>query len=235
MIRQQGADDSVAFWAIQKDGIIHHAVPDAVCMAVLEYYAFEANSEGQAHALKSFRTLARKGFSDFIYSQVGYNPTGATDVAWVQFHDRVSLAYHTVPDGYFSVFKEIADLLVTMIRQGAELSNKFIPDISVGQHWAKYWKDHNLEVVYGARRQYEHNYPDYFPQALSNPQPAFCYPDDALGEFRKWVRKHYIPTGLPKYLNGKVKQGQIPARQASAALSAFNASPTVKPIKPITH
>lgn len=191
-------------------------------MAVLEYYAFEANSDSQAHALNSYRTLARKGFSDFIYSQVGYNPSGSVDVAWKQFHDRVSLSYHTVPDGYFSIFKEIADLLVTMIREGANLGNKFIPDISVGQMWAKHWKENSLEVVYGERRQYDHNYPTYFPQALSNPQPAYCYPDDALGEFRKWVRKKYVPTDLPKYLNSKVKQGQIPAPQARAAIDAFS-------------
>ncbi|AWC21810.1 hypothetical protein CO731_01263 [Aminobacter sp. MSH1] len=224
IIRQQGLDDSVAFWAVEKDGVIQHAVPDAVCMAVLEYYAFEATSEGQATALRNYRLLARKGFSDFIYSQVGYNPSGAVDVAWKQFHDRVSLSYHTVPDGYFSIFKEIADLLVTMIREGANLGDKFIPDISVGQMWAKHWKENSLEVVYGERRQYDHNYPTYFPQALSNPQPAYCYPDDALGEFRKWVRKKYVPTDLPKYLNGKVKQGQIPAPQARAAIDAFAAT-----------
>ncbi|CEG09808.1 hypothetical protein BN961_03240 [Afipia felis] len=28
-------------------------------------------------------------------------------------------------------------------------------------------------------------YPDYFPQSLPNPQPAYCYPDDALPEFRE--------------------------------------------------
>jgi len=221
IIRENGGDDTVAFWALEKDGVIQHIVPDVVCMAILEYYAFEANTANQAQALKSYRTLARKGFQDFIYSQVGYNPTGAVDIAWRQFHDRVSLSYHTVPDGYFSVFKEIAEVLVTMIRQGANLGNKFIPDISVGSAWAKYWKENSLEIIYGERRQYDHNYPTYFPQALSNPQPAYCYPDDALGEFRKWLRKTYLTVGLPKYLNTKVSQGQIAAKQAAAAIEAF--------------
>lgn len=221
IIRENGGDDTIAFWALEKDGTIHHIVPDVVCMAVLEYYAFEANTASQAQALRSFRVLARKGFEDFIYSQVGYNPSGAVDVAWRQFHDRVSLSYNTVPDGYFSVFKEIAEMLVTMIREGADLGSKFIPDISVGQSWAKHWKDHSLEVVYGERKQYDHNYPSYFPQSLSNPQPAYCYPDDALGEFRKWLRKTYLVVGLPKYLNSKVTQGQIPAKKAAAAIEAF--------------
>ncbi|MEQ9565361.1 MAG: hypothetical protein RLN85_06000 [Pseudomonadales bacterium] len=221
IIRENGGDDTLAFQAVEKEGTVHHIVPDVVCMAILEYYAFEANTASQSQTLKSYRVLARKGFQHFIYSQVGYNPTGSIDIAWRQFHDRVSLSYHTVPDGYFSVFKEIAEVLVTLIREGSDLGSSFIPDISVGQAWARYWKENSLEVVYGERRQYDHNYPNYFPQSLSNPQPAYCYPDDALGEFRKWLRKTYLVSGLPKYLNSKVSQGQIPAKKAAAAIEAF--------------
>jgi hypothetical protein len=220
MVRAQGADDTVAFLAIMKNGTIHHAVPAAVCMAVLEYYAFEAKTDSD-QAAKSYRTLARKGFSDYIYSLVGYNPSGSGSIAWQQFHDRVTLSYHTVPDGYFSVFKEISDILVTMIRKGANLGNTFIPDISVGQHWGKFWAAESLEVLYGERIKYEHNYPLYFPQAASNPQSPYCYPDEALGEFRKWVRETYISKKMPDYLNTKVRQGQIAARQAVAAIDAF--------------
>ena len=220
LVRAQGADDSVAFLAINKNGTIHHAIPSAVCMAILEYYAFEARTESE-QAAKSFRLLARKGFNDFIYSQVGYNPSGLASVAWQQFHDRVGLSYHSVPDGYFSVFKEIADLLVTMIREGATLGSTFIPDISVGIHWGKYWTAESLDIIYGERVKYEHNYPNYFPQSASNPQSPFAYPDDALGEFRKWVREIYLPNKLPSYLNDKVKQGQITAKKANAAVEAF--------------
>ena len=220
LVRAQGADDGVAFIAISKNGTIHHAVPSAVCMAILEYYAFEARSESDT-AANSYRVLARKGFNDFIYAQVGYNPAGTANVAWQQFHDRVSLAYHTVPDGYFSVFKEIADLFVTMIRGGANLGKTFIPDISVGQHWAKFWSAENLEVLYGERIKYEHNYPAYFPQSASNPQPAYCYPDDALAEFRDWVRKEYIAKRMPAYLDQKVREGKIAAPAARRALDAF--------------
>jgi hypothetical protein len=220
MIRAQGADDSVAFVAVPKAGVIHHAVPAAVCMAVLEYYAFEAKSEGD-RALNNFRILARKGFRDFVYAQVGYNPTGDSGIAWRQFHDRVSLNYHTVPDGYFSIFKEIADMFVTLLRAGAELGSTFVPDISVGQHWSKYWTSENLDVVYGPRKKYNHNYPAYFPQSASNPQTPYCYPDDALGEFRKWVREHYFTIKLPVYLSQKVRDGHIPAPKAQAAIEAL--------------
>lgn len=39
------------------------------------------------------------------------------------------------PDGYFSVFKELADITVMLIRSGANLGSSFIPDIGVGQPW----------------------------------------------------------------------------------------------------
>lgn len=222
LVRQQGADDSVAFMAVNKSGTIHHIIPAAVCMAVLEYYAFEARTDNEK-ASNSFRLLARKGFNDFVYAQVGYNPGKSPVVAWQQFHDRVSLSYHTVPDGYFSIFKEIADMFVTMIRGGSKIGKDFIPDISVGMAWAKFWKAENLEVLYGERIQYKHYYPDYFPQSLSNPQPAYCYPDEALGEFRKWVREEYIQKSMPRYLEAKVRDGGLAAPQATAALAAFQA------------
>ena len=148
LVRAQGADDTVAFIAVSKNGTIHHAVPAAVCMAVLEYYAFEARTEGD-QAAKSYRVLARKGFRDFIYAYVGYNPTGESSIAWQQFHDRVTLSYHMVPVGYFSIFKELADIFVMLIRKGANPGPAFVPDISVGQLWAKYWASENLEILYG--------------------------------------------------------------------------------------
>ncbi|WP_042776644.1 hypothetical protein [Sinorhizobium fredii] len=232
IMRARGADDSVAFIAAVKDGTIHHLVPDSVCMAVLEYYAFEANSTAKDHALNSYRVLAGAGFSAFIYQQVGYNPQPSANLAWQKFHDRVSLSYNTVPAGFFSVFKEIADLMVTLIREGADLGNKFIPDISVGMHWGKFWTGNNLDAVYGMRMKYEHNYPDYFPQAMSNPQSPFCYPDDALGEFRKWVRTTYLPKHLPAYIAKKVSEGMIGGSAAQIAIQALNkqSAQIVKPI-----
>ena len=227
LVRDQGADDSIAFRAIDKGGTIHHTVSVAVCMSVLEYYAFEARADNDT-ASKNYRVLARKGLTEFIYSQVGYNPTGQSNVAWQQFHDRVSLSYHTVPDGYFSIFKEVADFFVTLIRQGADLGKSFIPDLSIGSHWSKFWVGENLEIIFGERIKYQHNYPEYFPQSASNPQMAYCYPDDALGEFRKWIREIYIVNKLPTYLSDKVKQGYIAAPRATAALAAFKPSLTLK-------
>lgn len=223
IIRDQGGDDARAFLAIEKDGSIHHAVPEKVCMAVLEYYAFEAAGDQREIAARNYRLLARKSFRDFIYAAVGYNPTNSSTVAWQQFHDRVSLTYHTVPDGYFSVFKELADVMVTLIREGANLGPSFVPDISVGIHWGKHWTDNNLDNVYEPRKKYPHSYPSYFAQSTSNPQPAYCYPDEALPEFRKWMRDVYLKSKLPPYLLGKQKAGEIPAPAVTKALTALSA------------
>jgi len=220
IVREQGYDDSVAFYAVVKDGTINHAVPAHVCMAVLEYYAFESNQSSSQQALKSFRVLAKKGMNDFVYAQVGYNPTGAIDISWKQFHDRVSLSADTVPDGYFSIFREIASLIVPMINAGISVGPQIVPDTSVGQRWGKKWSYENLESVYGMRLKFEHNYPDYFPQALSNPQHPWCYPDDALAEFRAWLKKEYLQELFPTYLNGQVKLGKLQASTGVKILAA---------------
>lgn len=220
LIRAQGYDDTVVFHAVIKNGTVHHAVPAHVCMAVLEYYAFEASATNE-HALRSYRTLAKKGFSDFVYAQVGWNPDGKVSLAWQQFHDRVSLVANAVPAGYFSVYQEIAGMIVPMINAGVDVGPHIVPDISVGQRWGKHWTAESLEVVYGARKPYEHNYPVYFPQALSNPQSPWCYPDEALGEFRKWFRRTYLENHLAQYLNNQSKIGKIKPAIATKAIEVF--------------
>lgn len=118
-VKSQGADDSIAFYAVNRSGTIHHMFHRQFA------WRFSSIMHLKLRALTARmqrnRLLAREGFEAFIYSQVGYNPSGAPDIAWKQFHDRVSLSYHTVPDGYFSVFKELADITVTLIRSGANL------------------------------------------------------------------------------------------------------------------
>lgn len=220
LIKAQGYDDTVFFHAIKKNGTIHHAIPAHVCMAALEYYAFEAPAQS-AHALKSYRTLAKKGFSDFVYAQVGYNPDGKVSLAWQQFHDRVSLVANAVPVGYFSVYQEIAGMIVPMINAGVDVGPHIVPDISVGQRWSKYWISESLEVVHGPRKKFEHDYPLYFPQAASNPQTPYCYPDDALGDFRQWFRQTYLEEHLPEYLKTQARIGKIKPAIATKALSAF--------------
>ncbi|WP_067519594.1 hypothetical protein [Endozoicomonas ascidiicola] len=194
----------------------------SVCIAVLEYYALDASQNNNSIALRNYRTLAGRGFEEFIYTQVGYDPSQSVPDQWKQFHDRVSLTYNSVPAGYFSIFKEIADMIVTLGQAGLHIDNTFVPDISVGRIWSSHWKSNNLASTYGDRSNYLHNYPDYFPQAASNPQEPLCYPEAALGEFRRWFREVYIGQGKFKnYLSGQAKAKALPASFSQIALKAL--------------
>lgn len=197
------------------------AYPDAVCMAILEYYAFEADLSGKAIALDNYKRLARFGLRQFIYNETGYSKRDDNDL-WRIFKDRVSLTYDSVPSGYFSVFKELASLIVTLGLNGLHIDDKFVPDISVGQGWGKHWQDANLGGQFGTRGTYPHNYPSYFPQAASNPQMAACYPEIALGEFRRWFREDYIGEGrFKKYLERKVNDKLLPEGYVERAMIAL--------------
>jgi len=209
------------FIPIDQRTSVFHAYPDVVSVAVLEYYAFDAPNVRE-EAKKNFRLLAGRALHDFIYAQVGYDPANKVPQVWRQFHDRVSLTYNSVPVGYFSVFKEIADMIVTLGQAGLHIDESFVPDLSVGLCWGQHWTKSGFDQKFGARTKWEHNYPEYFPQAESNPQPAWCYPEAALPEFRRWMRENYIGDGkFTKYINNKVEQKQLPPSFAQIALSAY--------------
>lgn len=200
-----------------------YGYPEEICLSVLEYYAFEAGQFCQEEAKANFRKLAGKGLRDYIYSAIGYEPERDIDDQWCPFHDRVSLAYHSAPVGFFSIFKETAEITVTMGQNGIFANDAIIPDISIGKNWSSYWKSEKLESKFGARLEYEHYYPSYFPQAASNPQSPWCYPESALGEFRRWLRDDYIRGGkFQTYIKGQVQKRQISSEKANAALQAYD-------------
>lgn len=197
------------------------AYTDDFCLAVLEYYAFDAGQNIQPEATRRYRWLAGRSLREIIYTQLGVKaPTGASRT-WQQFYDRVSLVYDSVPAGHFCIFKEIATLMVTLINSGAKVGDTFVPDISVGRAWAKHWSAIEGEARFGVKGQFCHSYPEYFPQAASNPQMANCYPDAALAEFRRWLREEYLPRQLPEYLSSKVRKGLIPQEAAAGVVAAL--------------
>jgi hypothetical protein len=197
------------------------AFTEPVCLALLEYYAF-LSDEPREQAIKAFRTLAKTKFREFVYSAVGYSPEQKMLDSWKHFHDRIDMTFNRVPNGYFSVFNEIASMIVPMIHAGIIVNDKLIPDISVGQAWSSYWRESKLESRHIARINYEHEYPEYYPQAKSNPQPAFAYPDTCLGEFREWFRETYITYKLPTYLLGQVRSGKLNDTLSNKVLQTLN-------------
>lgn len=146
-----------------------------------------------------------------------------TDRLWAQFQDRVSLVYDNVPIGYFSIFQQISDLFAAMITNGADFGTRMILDLSVGGCWGVHWRKLNLDAKFGPRALYPHSYPSYFPQSWSNPQDAWCYPEDAIPTFKRWLREEYVPIKMPKYVRDQVKANKLPAPIANNALAALAA------------
>ena len=203
-------------------GAMSFAWTESICLAILEYYALDAQQTNSDHARKNYRLLAGKGLHDLIYKEVGYDPSHQIPEHWRIFHDRISLTYSSLPPGYFGIFKEIADMIVHLGQNGVHIDTSFVPDISVGVRWGKYWADSNFDSKWGDRKKFEHNYPSYFPQAYSNPQHPWCYPESALGEFRRWIREDYIGTGkFTAYLTAAVKKKSLPASFAQLAIAAY--------------
>ncbi|BCS54072.1 hypothetical protein [Geobacter sp. SVR] len=220
MLEKSGYFEDELFLKSELNGTIINAYTEPVCLAILEYYAFVAR-EKRDEAINAFRTLARTTFRLFIYEATGYSPSQKILDSWKHFHDRVDMILDSVPLGYFSVFREIASMIVPMIRSGIMISDKVVPDISVGKAWSSYWKDNNLANVHGDRTKYDHEYPLYYPQSKSNPQPAYAYPDSALGLFRSWLRQNYITNKFPDYIIRQAKQGNITAPVANKAIETF--------------
>lgn len=213
-LSKSGFDDPSLFIEIRKDGSAYYAYPDVVCMAMVEYFAFEAQRTNET-AVKNFRNLARYGLQRFIYDALGYVP----EDPWKLFNARVSLLKDSVPVGYFSVFKESTGLVVDLINAGLSVNQHTIPDGSVGGTWGRFWTSNNLVAKYGERIEYPHYYPSEFPQSASNPQKAWAYPDQALAEFRYWFRATYLQTKYPAYILKKANAlpgGMAEAKQLAA-------------------
>lgn len=206
---------------ITHGGRTHYCYPAEICLAVLEYYAFDAGANCQGEARDNFRLLAGSKLRELIYSQLGYDPSGRNTDRLRKWHDRISLNYQSAPKGFFHVFNEAHTIIYELIQAGADIGERFVVDISIGQTWSAYWSEQGLNIDYGERAKYPHNYPADHPQAKMNPHESWCYPLAALGTFRTWLQDTYIEGGkFSAYLRGKVAKGEIPPSVAQLAIKA---------------
>lgn len=196
-------------------------VPDAVCMALLEYYAFEADSPGRFVARRSYRQLARQSLRRFIYGCLGHDPLATPAEAWKHLYDRLVL--NPVPSGYFSLLREIAELLILAAQSGLPMGPHTLPDVSVGLAWSKHWSEEGLDEIHGPRARHPHRFPKNFPQMQE--VSVWIYPLAALGEFRAWMRDHYLPCQFPRYVESKVRRGALLEQRATYLLESVNAHP----------
>ncbi len=209
-LAKNGYDDASLYIETVKSGSPHYAYPDVVCMAVIEYFAFEAQRTNET-AIQNYRNLARFGLQSFIYQALGYAPPDK----WKYHHDRVSILQGGAPDGYFIIYNEVSGLIIDLINADLAVNDKTIPDISVGRWWGDHWNASGFETRFAPRIKFEHNYPTYYPQAASNPQFPWAYPNEAIAEFRRWFRHDYLVTRFPRYILTKAHLlgGQAAAKQ----------------------
>ncbi|TOB12344.1 hypothetical protein CGK13_06280 [Vibrio parahaemolyticus] len=226
ILREQGIDDNKIHVEVTLNGVKNYAIDDAACLAILEYYAFDSTSKNQEVAQTNYRLLARRSIREFVYTSLGYDPANVVPVEWKHFHDRMLL--NEVPRGYFSVFKEIADLMVSSIRQGLVVDEHVVPDISVGQAWSKHWETSGFDDLYGQRTKHPHHYPDYFPQSKNGPVSVFIYPLASLGEFRSWFEAVYLQEKFKTYISGQIKKKAISVSSAELLLEAVTPNEITK-------
>lgn len=97
ILAKSGATYSTAHVEVVHRGTTHYCYPADVCLAVLEYYAFDAGSNTQPQARDNFRLLAGSKLRELIYSQVGYDPTKTNTKRFEKWHERIALNYQSAP------------------------------------------------------------------------------------------------------------------------------------------
>ena len=220
ILAKAGYTATAAHVEIYHAGRNYYCYPAEICLAILEYYAFDAGSNCQPEARDNYRLLAGSKLRDMIYARVGYDPSGAS--RFDKWHERIALNFQSAPKGYFHVFNEAHTIIYELILAGARIDEKMVVDISIGQHWSRFWSDNELDIKYSPRCKYPHKYPDSHPQAQSNPQESWCYPIAALGAYRAWLQDAYIEGGkFSAYLKNKVARGELPPSVAQLAIGAL--------------
>ncbi|MCA0951419.1 hypothetical protein [Shewanella chilikensis] len=214
MVVQQGADPNNLYRKVKFQNTPVHAISDKHCMAILEYYAFEAQTSSE-RARQNYRELARYSLREYIYQSTGYNPNLHLPPSWAVFHERMTL--NRVPPEYFSVFQEMSSLTVDAIRNGMPFDKGTVPDGSVGIAWSKHWDAQGLNIKFGARTKHPHKFPDDWPQRDCE---AWIYPIAALGVFRQWMNEVYLPEKFPSYIKGKIVKGDIAEKAGYGLIAA---------------
>lgn len=99
----------------------------------------------------------------------------------------------SVPSGYFSVLQEMTFMLIAPLeKEGYELPEKMVPDISMGRFLCKHLRT-ALGIDTDSLPVYLHRYPD------GRVVEAKIYPDQYLAEFRRIIREEWLPKTAIDY------------------------------------
>lgn len=191
-----------------------HAVPEQICMAILDYYAHYAD-EIRSEALANYRTAARFGLRKYIYERLDFDESKQVTQSWQLFQER--LLSNETPAGYYTMFNEGAQIIASLIKAGIPVDDTLMPDGSLGSHWGRYWKNNDFDQKFGKREKIKHNFPESYRQL--DPE-VWAYPNDSISIFRNWFDFTYLPEKYPKYIDTKIGQGKISKDKASLLVSA---------------
>lgn len=166
-----------------------------------------AVSESGLYSLTlSSRKPQAKDFKRWVTREVlpSIRKTGSYSIAPQQslapfWYQRLLLDHkiNAVPNGYFSIFREVIPLVADLESAGYVLPDNAVPDISVGLRWVTYLKTMNV-AVQDVARYYPHTYPD-----KRGVRDAYCYPESMLPTFRQWFRETYKVGYLREYMKSK--------------------------------
>lgn len=108
---------------------------------------------------------------------------------------------HCLPEGYWCVFIEGADMLIGAEHvfgpADLEMKQYDLLDGSIGKHWVKYRQD---KPWMGIRRSYQYTYPSGDPRGTVTP---FAYPMHELEHFKTWLHGEYWTQHFPDYIKRK--------------------------------
>lgn len=173
------------------------AYPYQVCMAFLDYYAFEANKE---EARNSLRLLSEQQLPQSIYQVVSEKSQPPIVSQYDPFRRRP--LRDGIPVGYFSVGPILsADLARSHFP--LELHTALLNNID--KAWNRYWIVQQLRMQYGDRFPM----PQLATHDWARPR-QYVYPNAVLPEFKNWLTLQYIPERYPSYLQRKRQQIALP-------------------------
>jgi|GEM_PF-2414412 hypothetical protein len=172
----------------------------SACARIIQHYAFQGNDVAQ-YSLNQFTEL---GVSTWIQSITGWQKDQATTYIpyWYQ---RLTLftARTRIPDGWWSVFEELAKMMRELEGYGYVLPDRststgkrITPDISIGQMFCRHMRAEGYDVD-GEIQKYTHHYPD------GRVVNANIYPDKWLSLFREWFNTVWKRERLLDYLGSR--------------------------------
>lgn len=183
---------------------IIHAVPEQICVAVLQYYALHARLEDNSIAIENFETAAAFGLRRYIYDRLNFDFERIKDHCWELLKERI--LYNADPAGFFTTFSESTSIIANFVRHGIVVDERTMVDGSVGSTWGRYWTANALNDQFGERTKIPHQFPESYPQR--DPM-VNAYPTAALPAFREWFNDIYLTEKFGNYLSRKVKNGDI--------------------------